>query len=233
MKDISLKEMMNNAVHFGHRTQRWNPKMKKFLFAKRNGIHIFDLHQTAQKLKEALEFIAKASSEGRNILLVGTKQQATSLLVDVAKKSNMPVVTQKWICGLLTNFSTIKQRIKYMKKIKELFESGEIDKYTKKEQLKLKKQLDKLDLSLGGVADMTKKPDILFVVDSMKDKIAIQEAKRLNIKVVAIVDSCSDPDPVDYIIPANDDALKSLTYIIGLVGDAIMEGKAGKKKDRV
>jgi small subunit ribosomal protein S2 len=230
MKDISLKEMLDNAVHFGHRTHRWNPKMKQYIFCKRKGIHVFDLHQTAEKLKEALEFLRKSAAEGRSILLVATKQHAAKLLEEVAQKTRSPYVTQKWICGLLTNFSTIKTRIKYFKKLQELFATGEIEKYKKKEQLAFKKEIDKLQIRLGGVVEMTKPPDVVVVIDCVKDRAAVNEAKRLGIKVVGIVDTCADPEHIDYLIPANDDAVKSLTYLINFIGEAILEGKHGGKK---
>ncbi len=228
MKDISLKEMLNNAVHFGHRTHRWNPKMKPYIYTSRKGIHVINLHKTAEKLKIALEFIKDSSSKGKKILFVGTKLQATRLLEIASKKTGMPVVSYKWISGLLTNFKTIKQRVKQMKKIRELFETNGIKKYTKKEQVEFKKDLDKLTARFGGIEEMVKLPDVLFVIDCVKEKNAIKEAKKLGIPVIGIVDTVSDPDLVDFVIPGNDDAVKSLTYFIESVTDAIVEGKKEK-----
>ncbi len=221
MSDISLQEMAKNALHFGHATHRWNPKMKSYLYGSRYGIHIFDLAQTAHKLVEALDFLATSARQGKEILLVGTKQQARSLLQSIHQESLMPIVTDKWIPGLLTNFKTIKQRIDHFKFLKESDAKGDFAKYTKKEQLQMRKEIQQLSLSLSGVENMKGKPDVLFVVDVVRDQIAVKEARRLKIPVVAIVDSNADPDLVDYPIPANDDAVKSLGYIMGLVKEAL------------
>lgn len=221
MTDISLKEMAKNAVHFGHSTSKWNPKMKIYLYGKRHGIHIFDLKITANYLVKALDFLSNAARANKTILFVGTKQQSHPMLRDIQKEANMPIVTDKWIPGLLTNFKTIKQRIKYFKKLKEEDASGGFDKYTKKEAMKLRKKIQDLSASLSGVEDMDETPDVLFVVDTVRDNIAVKEARRLKIPVVAITDSNADPDLVDYPIPANDDAVKSLEYILGLVKEAV------------
>jgi small subunit ribosomal protein S2 len=221
MTDISLKEMAANAVHFGHPTHKWNPKMKAYLFGNRYGIHIFDLQKTAKYLVKALDFLADAVQKNKEILFVGTKQQCRRLLQDIKDTTGMPIVTDKWIPGLLTNYKTIKERIDYFKSLKEQDKRGEFVKYTKKEQLKLRKKIQELSASLSGVENMTSLPDILFVVDIVRDNIAVKEARRLHIPVVAIVDSNSDPDLVDHVIPANDDAIKSLSYILGMVKEAI------------
>ena len=221
MTDISLKEMAKNAVHFGHPTQKWNPKMKKYIYASKQGIHIFDLHKTASELLKALDFLANAARAKKTILFVGTKQQCHNMLKDIKKETKMPIVTDKWIPGLLTNFKTIKKRIDYFKQLKEDDRSGALMKYTKKEQTKLRKKIQDLSSSLSGVEEMDELPDVLFVTDIVRDHIPVQEARRLHIPVVAIVDSNADPDMVDYPIPANDDAIKSIEYILNLVKEAI------------
>lgn len=221
MSDISLKDMAKAALHFGHPTQKWNPKMKSYIYAKKYGIHIFDLQQTALKLVEGLEFLASSARQNKEVLLVGTKQQARRLLQGLQEGTGMPIVTDKWIPGLLTNWKTIKQRIDHFKKLKSDDASGGLEKYTKKEQFKLRKEIQDLSVSLSGVENMKGVPDVLFVVDVLRDRIAVREANRLKIPVVAIVDTNADPEGVDYIIPANDDALKSLTYILGLVKEAL------------
>lgn len=223
MTDISLQEMVKNAVHFGHPTYRWNPKMKGYIYDARNGIHIFDLKKTAAELIKALEFISNASRANKTILFVGTKQQTHKLLTELKKDTKMPIVTDKWIPGLLTNFKTIKKRIDYFKQLKEDDASGALTKYTKKEQTKLRKKIQELSATLSGVEEMKDLPDVIFVTDVVRDHIPVNEAKRLNIPVVGITDSNADPDKVDYPIPANDDAVKSLTYILDLVKEAILE----------
>lgn len=228
MSDISLKEMAKSAVHFGHPTHKWNPKMKPYLYGNRYGIHIFDLQKTAKHLVKALDFLADSISKNKNILFVGTKQQCRKILQDIKDTTGMPIVTDKWIPGLLTNFKTIKKRIDYFKDLKEQDRKGELSKYTKKEQLKLRKKIQKLSLSLTGVENMEGTPDVLFAADIIRDNIAVKEARRLKIPVVGIVDSNADPDMVDYIIPANDDAIKSLTYILNLVKEAVATKKAKK-----
>jgi len=225
MKDISLKEMVKNAVHFGHPTHKWNPKIKPFLFGNRHGIHIFDLKKTAHRLVAALEFLATCTRNHKTILFVGTKQQCRSLLQDIKAESGMPIVTDKWIPGLLTNFNTMKQRIKYFKQLKDDDASGALSKYTKKEHTKLRKKIQDMSVSLSGVEDMSETPDIMFVADIVRDHIAVTEARRLKIPVVAIVDSNGDPDLIDYPIPANDDAVKSLTYILDFVKEVVKSKK--------
>lgn len=226
MSDISLKEMVENAVHFGHPTHKWNPKMKKYLYGKRHGIHIFDLKKTANYLVEALDFLSNAARAKKQILFVGTKQQCHAKLKEIKETTGQPIVTDKWIPGLLTNFKTIKSRIDYFKQLKADDASGALTKYTKKEQVKLRKKIQELSATLSGVEDMTDTPDVLFVTDIVRDHIAVKEARILKIPVVAIVDSNGDPDAVDYMIPANDDAIKSIAYILGLVQEAISQKKS-------
>jgi len=225
MTDISLQEMVKHAVHFGHPTHKWNPKMKPYLYGKRHGIHIFDLKKTAEALVRALDFLANAKRANKTILFVGTKQQSHLLLQDLHQTTKMPIVTDKWIPGLLTNFKTIKKRIDYFKDLKEQDRKGGFEKYTKKEQGKLRKKIQDLSASLSGVENMSEVPDVLFVSDIVRDNIAVKEARRLHIPVVAIVDSNGDPDIVDYPIPGNDDAMKSLEYILSFVKEALVAKK--------
>lgn len=209
--------MFESVVHIGHRTQKWNPKMKKFIYGERNGIHIINLEKTVEYLDKALDFLAKVVSEGKTLLFVSTKPQSVKLLEETAKACNMPYVTSKWIPGLLTNFSTLKTRIRYFIDLKEQEKNGEFEKYTKKEVSTLKKTMDKLELSLGGVQTLTDLPDAVFVVDSVRDHIVVEEANRIGVPVVGIVDTNADPDVVDYPIPGNDDAVKSLTYFFNKI----------------
>jgi len=221
MSKTDIQEMFECAVHIGHRTHKWNPKMKKYIYTEKNGIHIIDLEKTSVLLVKALNFLSKSAAEGKTILFVSTKPQSINLLQEAAKSCSMPYVIAKWIPGLLTNFSTIKTRIKYLSDLKEQKASGELDKYTKKEAANLKKTMDKLQISLGGVQDLKQKPDVLFVLDVLRDKIVVQEAKKLGIPVVGIVDTNSDPTTVDFPIPGNDDALKSLEFFTNCVTEAV------------
>lgn len=229
MSQNILKEMYDNAVHFGHKTQKWNPKMKKYIFTSKNGIHYIDLKKSSECLDKALEQLKFLSANGKRILLVSTKPQATSLILHAAEKTGMPYVVNKWMGGLLTNFSTIKQRTRYYRSLRDQEKSGELSKYTKKEISEIKKDMVKLEAAVGGVKDMDRLPDALFVADVVRDQIAVQEANKLKIPVIAIVDSNADPDGVSFPIPGNDDAIKSLTYLISKVESAILEGKGGKK----
>ncbi|PIZ76038.1 30S ribosomal protein S2 [Candidatus Peregrinibacteria bacterium CG_4_10_14_0_2_um_filter_38_24] len=211
------QEMFDNAVHVGHRTQKWNPRMKKYLYGEKDGVHIINLEKTSEGLDRALAFLEKLVSEGKNVLFVSTKPQSLKLVEEAAKSCGMPYVVSRWIPGLITNFSTLKNRIKYFVNLKAEMASGEFDKYTKKEAAKLKKIIDTLELSLGGVQNLRGVPDAVFVVDTVRDKIAVKEAKVVGIPIVAITDSNSDPTVIGYPIPGNDDALKSLTYLVGKI----------------
>ena len=224
-----LEQMLKAAVHFGHRTSKWNPKMKQYLFGQRQGVHLFDLRKTHEALQAALLFIKKLVSEGRMILFVSTKQQAVSLVEDAAKKILMPYVNQRWIGGLLTNFQTLKKRITHLLDLKAEEKVGGFEKYTKKEALKLRKTIEKLELSFGGLTAMTRPPDAVFVVDTAREKTAIREANRLGIPIIGVCDSDADPTVVGYPIPANDDAIKSLSYIMDQVVDAVLEAKKPAK----
>jgi len=211
------QEMFENAVHVGHRTQKWNPRMKKYLYGEKDGVHVINLEKTAEGLERALAFLEKLASEGKNVLFVSTKPQSLKLIEESAKSCGMPYVVSRWIPGLITNFSTLKNRIKYFVNLKAEMASGEFDKYTKKEAAKLKKIIDTLELSLGGVQNLRGVPDAIFVIDTVRDQIAVKEAKVVGIPLIAITDSNSDPTVIDYAIPGNDDALKSLTFLVGKV----------------
>ena len=225
MVQYDLKEMLEAAVHFGHKTQKWNPKMRRYLYGARNGIHIFDLQKTQECLDKAVEYLKHEAANGKTILLISTKPQATQLLVDAANETRMPYVVHKWMGGLLTNWATMKQRIRYLRTLKEQEKSGGFEKYTKKEASELRKTINKLESALGGVSGLERMPDVVFVADALRDRIAIKEANKMKVPVVAICDSNTDPDGIAYPIPGNDDAIKALTYLINAVKDAILEGR--------
>lgn len=225
MSDQAVKKMFENAVHIGHRTQKWNPKMKKFIYSEKNGIHILDLEKTTEHLERAKEYLSKLVSEGKKVLFVSTKPQSLGLVRDLATECNMPFVVAKWIPGLLTNFSTVKMRIRYLADLKSQRESGEFSKYTKKEVAKLNKVIEALQAALGGVESVTDLPSAVFLVDTVRDNVVVKEARKLKIPIVALVDTNSDPDDADYAVPANDDSLKALTYLLSEVGAAIRPKK--------
>ena len=230
MSQAELKEMLAAAVHFGHQTHKWNPKMKRYLYGVREGIHVFDLQKTFDALQNALTFLQKSVAEGKNILFVSTKQQAAVLVEEVAQKCEMPYVTHKWIGGLLTNYSTVKKRIKHFYDLVEQEKTGDFEKYTKKEASKMKKDIEKLQTAFGGLKNMKRIPDVVFIVDCVRDNIAVKEARKLNIPIIAITDSNADPDEIDYPIPGNDDAVKSLKYFLGKIEDAILNTKSKNTK---
>jgi len=229
MTEKIYQEMVANADHYGHRTHKWDPRMRKYLHGEKGGIHVFNLELTLKMLNDSLDFMKKSVSEGKTVLFVSTKPQAIKLVEETAKDCGMPYVVTRWIPGLITNFGTIKKRIKYLKDLKEQEATGEFDKYTKKEASKLKKTIEKLETSLGGVQEMTRKPDVIFVVDVVKDKIVVEESNRAGIPVVAIVDSNSNPEGVDYPIPGNDDAVRSINYLVGKIAEAVKGSKKAKK----
>lgn len=222
-----LQEMLEKACHFGHRTSKWNPKMQRYIYGQQENVHIIDLTKTYEKLVEALSFITDQVSKGKTILLVCTKLQARRFIEEAGQKTGMPYVNEKWIPGLLTNYATIRQRIRYLKELKEKQTSGELAKYTKKEIAKFRQVIEKLERALGGVQEMLKLPDILFVCDGVRDKNALKEANRLKIPCIGVVDTNADPDLFAYPIPGNDDSIKSLGFFITKVTDAILEGKKG------
>jgi small subunit ribosomal protein S2 len=226
---ISMKQLLEAGVHFGHQTKRWNPKMKPFIFGARNGIHIIDLQKTVEYFKTAYAFVKEIGKQGGVILMVGTKKQAQDVIAEEAKRVGLPYVNVRWLGGMLTNFKTVKNSIEKMKEIERLEEEGLLTKLPKKEQIKLQKKREKLKSYLDGIRDMEDLPDALFIVDSKKEKIAVMEAKRLGIPVIAIVDTNCDPEDVDYIIPGNDDAIRAVKLIAGRIADAYEEGKREKE----
>lgn len=224
-----MRDMLANAVHFGHRSSKWNPKMAPYLFTKKNGVHIFDLNKTYQGLEDAKDFLKMAASQGKRIMFVSTKQQARDIIRENAEKCGVAYVNSRWIPGLLTNFKTIRARVKHLEKLREMKESGELEKYTKKEIVDFEKEIKKLEAALGGVEKLENKPDVVFVLDVVRDQIAVKEAKIIGATVVAVVDSNADPDNIDYPIPGNDDAVKSVAFITSSLTSAIEAGQKSKK----
>ncbi len=222
---VSLEDLLEAGAHFGHQAKRWNPKMQGFVWAEKDGIHIFDLAKTAQKIDEAAEYLRDAVAEGKQVVLVGTKRQASDIIKEVATKVEVPFVSQRWLGGIITNWEQIKKRIDKLADMKLKREKGEYAKYTKREQLLLAREIDKLEKFFGGLASLTKRPDILFVVDTHKERVAVREAKNRGLVIVGMCDTNGNPDLVDYVIPANDDALRSIKVIVEAIGDAITEGK--------
>ncbi len=225
MSVLPMKSLLEAGVHFGHRTRRWHPKMQQFIFTERNGIHIIDLQQTMTKLEEAYNFVRDSVAEGGSVLFVGTKRQAQETVVAEAQRCGMPYVTQRWLGGTLTNFRTIRTRIDYLLKLEERQKSGDLDKLVKKEALMLTREMQKLDIRLGGLREMRRLPKALFIVDTKHETIAIKEAATLNIPIVAMCDTNSDPDPIAFPIPSNDDAIRAVKLITAKLSDAVIEGK--------
>jgi small subunit ribosomal protein S2 len=226
-----MKQLLEAGVHFGHQTRRWNPKMRPYIYGERNGIHIIDLRQTVSQVAGAIEFVKQIAIEGGSVLFVGTKKQAQTAVADAAQRSGQPYVNYRWLGGMLTNFQTIQKRVFYMKELQRLEESGEMNERPKKERLKLRRELEKLEKNLGGVSTMARLPNAVFVVDVNTEATAVKEADRLGIPVIALVDSNSDPDPVDHVIPGNDDAIRAADLIASALADAMVEGKEiGSKK---
>ncbi|MCR5636335.1 MAG: 30S ribosomal protein S2 [Clostridiales bacterium] len=228
MAVVSMKQLLEAGVHFGHQTRRWNPKMAEYIFTERNGIYIIDLQKTVKKLDEAYNFIRDVSMEGKSVLFVGTKKQAQDSVKEEAERAGAYYVNARWLGGMLTNFSTIKTRIARLKQLRAMSEDGTFDLLPKKEVIKLKLEIEKLEKFLGGIEDMRGVPGALFIVDPRKERIAVAEAKKLGIPIVAIVDTNCDPDEVDYVIPGNDDAIRAVKLIAGAMADAIIEGNEGK-----
>ena len=230
MSVISMKQLLEAGVHFGHQTRRWNPKMAPYIFTERNGIYIIDLQKTVKKAEEAYNFIKEVSAEGKDILFVGTKKQAQEAIEEEAIRSNMHFVNNRWLGGMLTNFSTIKTRIKRMEEIEKMEEDGTFEVLPKKEVIKLKNDLEKLQKNLGGIRNLdAENVGAMFVVDPRKEKNAIAEAKILGIPVVTIVDTNCDPEEVDYVIPGNDDAIRAVKLITAKMADGIIEGRQGEQ----
>jgi len=228
VENPSVKELLEAGAHFGHHTSYWHPKMKKYIFAQRNGIHIIDLEQTVTLLDTACAFVRDLSASGQSILFVGTKKQAQQVVEEEAERCGMHYVNQRWLGGMLTNFATIQARIDYLVRLEDSKEKGEFDLLPKKEKARLEKKVQRLNEQMGGFKEMTGFPAALFITDPIKDKIAFAEARRMDIPVIAIVDSNCNPDNVDYPIPANDDAIKSIKLICSKMADAIIEGKGSQ-----
>ncbi len=227
MAIVSMKQLLEAGVHFGHQTKRWNPKMKEYIFTERNGIYIIDLQKTLKKIEEAYNFVKECVMNGGTVLFVGTKRQAQDVVKSEAERCEMFYVNQRWLGGLLTNFKTIRKRIERLKELERMEKEGMFEALPKKEVVRLEREKSKLEKYLGGIKDMTDIPDVLFVVDPRKEKIAVTEANRLEVPVVAIVDTNCDPDPIDYPIPGNDDAIRSIKLITSIIADAVLEGKQG------
>ncbi len=230
MAIISMKSLLEAGVHFGHQTRRWNPKMKKYVFTERNGIHIIDLEKTLAFVETAYMFVQDISKRGGMLLFVGTKKQAQESIRENAERCEMPYVNQRWLGGTLTNFSTIKERLKRLETLEKMEEQGTWEGETKKTILKLKREKQKLEVSIGGLKKMSRLPDVIFVVDSRKEDIAVREARNLNIPIIGLVDTNADPDEVDYLIPGNDDAIRAVTLITKTIADAVLEGKSARPK---
>ncbi len=233
MSVISMKQLLEAGVHFGHQTRRWNPKMKKYIFTERNGIYIIDLQKTVKKVEEAYKWVKDLAANGGTVLFVGTKKQAQDSVRDEATRSGMYYVNQRWLGGTLTNFETIQKRIARLKDIERMAEDGTFDVLPKKEVVQLRKEQERLEKFLGGIKDMKGLPDALFIIDPRKERIAVAEAHKLNIPIVGIVDTNCDPDEIDVVIPANDDAIRAVKLLTGKMADAILEAKQGEEVEVV
>ncbi|HHV78084.1 MAG TPA: 30S ribosomal protein S2 [Firmicutes bacterium] len=227
MAVVSMKQLLEAGVHFGHQTRRWNPKMKPYIFTERNGIYIIDLQKTVKMLEDAYAFVRDVSFNGGKVLFVGTKKQAQEAVAEEAQRCEQPYVNQRWLGGMLTNFVTIKKRIQRLLELEQMQQNGELDKMSKKMAVRLQHELSKLEKYLGGIKGMKDLPAALFVVDPRKEKIAVSEARRLKIPIVGIVDTNCDPDEVDYVIPGNDDAIRAVKLITAKMADAVLEGRQG------
>ena len=232
MAKVNIQELLDNGVHFGHLTRKWNPNMAPYIYTERNGVHIIDLYKTAAKIEETSEALNKIANSGRKILFVATKKQAKDIVAEKAKAINMPYITERWPGGMLTNFVTIRKAVKKMALIDRMKTDGSFDALSKREKLQINRQREKLEKNLGSISDMTRLPGALFIVDIKKEHIAVAEAQKLNIPIFAMVDTNSDPRQVDYVIPANDDASKSIDKVLSFVTDAVAEGLSDRKADK-
>lgn len=228
MAVVSMKQLLEAGVHFGHQTRRWNPKMAEYIFTERNGIYIIDLQKTVKKLDEAYMYVRDLAAEGEEIIFVGTKKQAQDSIREEAERCSMPYVNARWLGGMLTNFKTIRRRVGRLAQLKAMKEDGTFDLLPKKEVIKLELEIEKLEKFLGGITEMKKVPKAMFVVDPRKERIAISEAIKLGMPIVAIVDTNCDPDEIDYVIPGNDDAIRAVKLIAGAMADAVIEGRQGE-----
>ena len=229
MAVISMKQLLEAGVHFGHQTRRWNPKMAEYIFAERNGIYIIDLQKTVKKVDEAYNFVRDLAADGGEILFVGTKKQAAESIKEEAERVGMYYVNTSWLGGMLTNFETIKKRIQRLAQLRKMEEDGTFDMLPKKEVTKLTLEIEKLEKYLGGIKNMKKLPSALFIVDPRKERNAVAEARKLNIPIIAIVDTNCDPDEIDYVIPGNDDAIRAVKLIAGAMANAVIEGRQGEQ----
>ncbi|KEO82962.1 30S ribosomal protein S2 [Tumebacillus flagellatus] len=229
MAIISMKQLLEAGVHFGHQTRRWNPKMSRYIFTERNGIYIIDLQKTVKKVEEAYNFVRELAAEGKTVLFVGTKKQAQDSVKEEAERVGQYFVNQRWLGGTLTNFSTIQKRIDRLTKLETMEQDGTFDVLPKKEVIVLKKEMERLEKFLGGIKGMKSLPGALFIIDPRKERIAVAEARKLGIPIVAIVDTNCDPDEIDYVIPGNDDAIRAVKLLTAKIADAIMEGKQGEQ----
>ncbi len=228
---VTMKALLESGVHFGHRTNKWNPKMRSYIFTERNGIHIIDLQQTVQLLDEAYEFVREKVSQGGTMLFVGTKRQAQDTIREEAERCGMPYVNERWLGGTITNWFTIQKRIFELERLERMRDSGQIDLLTKKEGLMIEREIERLDTRLHGIRTMKRLPDILFVVDVMREETAVHEANLNDIPVIAMIDTNCDPKNVDYVIPSNDDAIRAIKLLVGKMADAVMEGRAIRSKE--
>lgn len=228
---ISMKQLLEAGVHFGHQTRRWNPKMAEYIFAERNGIYIIDLQKTVKKVEDAYQAVFDIAKDGGEVLFVGTKKQAQDSIKEEANRCGMYYVNERWLGGMLTNFETIKTRVKRLKALEAMMEDGTMDLLPKKEVAKLMHEKDKLDRNIGGIKEMKKIPDVIFIVDPRKERIAVQEAHNLNITTVGIVDTNCDPEEIDHVIPGNDDAIRAVKLISSRIADAVIEARQGQGLD--
>ena len=232
MSVVAMKQLLEAGVHFGHQTRRWNPKMAEYIFQARNGIHIIDLQKSSKKLDEAYDFLKNQAEEGKTVLFVGTKKQAQECAKEAAEKCGMYYVNQRWLGGTLTNFKTIRNRIKRLTDIEKMQEDGTFEVLPKKEVILLKKEMEKLEKNLGGIKEMTEIPGVMFVVDPNKEKLAILEARKLGIPVIGLVDTNCNPEDVDYAIPGNDDAIRAVKLIMDVMANAVIEGRQGESMEQ-
>lgn len=231
MSVVSMKQLLEAGVHFGHQTRRWNPKMAKYIFTERNGIYIIDLQKTVKKLEEAYNLVRDMSAEGKDILFVGTKKQAADSIKEEAELCSMPYVNARWLGGMMTNFRTIRRRIDRLNQLRKMEEDGTFELLPKKEVIKLRGEIERLEKFMGGIQNMKKLPGALFVVDPRKEHIAVLEAQKLGIPIIAIVDTNCDPDEIDYVIPGNDDAIRAVKLIAHTMAEAVIEGRQGEQNE--
>ncbi|WP_418764765.1 30S ribosomal protein S2 [Mailhella sp.] len=230
MAYVSMKQMLETGVHFGHQTRRWNPKMRPYIFGARNGIHIIDLQQTVKLFRTAYDKIVETVANGGKVLFIGTKRQAQEAVAAEAARAGQPSVTNRWMGGTLTNFVTIQKSIERLKKLEAMFADGSINRYQKKEILSFQRELDKLNLTLGGIKDMDSLPQLVFIIDPHREEIAVKECRKLGIPIVAVTDTNCDPDVIDYIIPGNDDAIRAIKLFVNAMAEACIEGAAQSKE---